>query len=610
MKAKEHVPGRPYRILIPLGETATLTLLRMAVALTGQWRGEVLALQVVSFEEKGAARGELFQEALRLGEAQGVSVRPITHAARSISQGIVEVAVQEKCDLVILGWRGRTTARSAALGRVLDPVIRNLRCGVAVVREDELAEVRRILLPTAGGPHAATAARLAVALAKAYGAKVTALYICRRGATAEDEEEGRERIAQTFAGLEVDDLVEAKVVVAPGVVRGILEEAEKHDITLLGASEESLLDQFLFGPVPERVASQSSKTVVMVKRYRGLARFWLYRLWRSLYSLFPTLSEEERLAVYRALRRGARPDIDYFIMMGLASVIAALGLVLNSVAVIIGAMLVAPLITPVLAISLGIVQGDVRLLRHALESTIKGIILAIILAALLAAVSPLVDLNTEILARIRPTLVDLIVALASGAAGAYAIARKDVSEALPGVAVAAALVPPLGVTGIGIAMGNTQVTGGALLLFATNLTAISLTGSLTFLLLGFRPAVEARERRIQLRRGLVITSILLLIISLPLAYIFVGTVRSGRERQAIHHALTAGIEEMEGISLVDFKFEHQGPEVSVTVTIYAEEQLSFEAVQLLSRAVSKEIGQPVSVRMIAVPIMEVESRSP
>ena len=597
-----------YRILIPLGETGGLALLEMAMALAHQKGGEVLPLQVIS--SQGEERDLFFRQALEMGKRRGVSVRPITRVARSVSQAIVEVAAEEESDLVLLGWRGYTAARSAALGRVLDPVIRNLRCDVAVVRGEALPQVRTLLLPTAGGPHASAAAGLALALAKEYGATITALYICRPGATAEDEEEGGERIAHTFAGLETDDLVESKVLIASGVVRGILEEAEKHDITLLGASEESLLDQFLFGPVPERIASQSSKMVVMVKRYRGLARFWLYRLWRSLYNLFPTLSEEERLAVYRALRRGARPDVDYFVMMSLASVMATLGLVLNSAAVIIGAMLVAPLITPVLAISLGIVQGDARLLRYALESTIKGVILAILLAALLAAVSPLVDLNAEILARTRPTLVDLIVALASGAAGAYAIARKDVSEALPGVAVAAALVPPLGVTGIGIAMRNTQITGGALLLFATNLTAISLIGSLTFLLLGFRPAVEAKERRVQLRRGLVISSILLLIISLPLAYMLVGTVRLGRERQAIHHALTAEIEEMEGISLVDFQFEHRGEEVSVTVTVYAEEQLSPEPAQLLSSAISEEIGQPVSVKVIAVPITEVESRSP
>ncbi len=595
-----------YRILVPLGETGGLPLLEIAMALAHQKGGEVLPLQVIS--SPGEERDLLFHQAFEMGKTRGVSVRPITRVAHSVSQGILEVAAEEECDLVLLGWRGYTAARSAALGRVLDPVIRSLRCDVAVVRGEALPQVRTLLLPTAGGPHASAAAGLALALAKEHGATITALYICRPGATAEDQEEGRERIAQTFAGLETDDLVESKVLIASGVVRGILEEAEKHDITLLGASEESLLDQFLFGPVPERVASHSSKMVVMVKRYRGLARFWLYRLWRSLYGLFPTLSEEERLVVYRALRRGARPDVDYFVMISLASVIATLGLVLNSAAVIIGAMLVAPLITPVLAISLGIVQGDVRLLRYALESTIKGVILAIILAALLAAVSPLVDLNTEILARARPHLVDLIVALASGAAGAYAIARKDVSEALPGVAVAAALVPPLGVTGIGIAMRNTQVTGGALLLFATNLTAISLIGSLTFLLLGFRPAVEAKERRIQLRRGLVITSILLLIISVPLAYIFAGTVRLGRERQAIHHALTAKIGEMEEISLVDFEFEHQGREVLVTVTVYAADPLSEEDAERLAEAVSRTVGQPVVIRAFTLLATETEAK--
>ena len=110
---------------------------------------------------------------------------------------------------------------------------------------------------------------------------------------------------------------------------------------------------------------------------------------------------------------------------------ATVGLLLDSGAVIIGAMLVAPLMSPMLAFSLGLVLSDVRLIRLSIEAVFKGVVLAVIIAVFIGLLSPFKELTGEIMARTRPTLLDLAVALASGMAGAYALARKEVSAALP-----------------------------------------------------------------------------------------------------------------------------------------------------------------------------------
>jgi len=103
-----------------------------------------------------------------------------------------------------------------------------------------------------------------------------------------------------------------------------------------------------------------------------LPHFWLRRVWDGFFRSLPKLTRREQAKVYRGVYQGAQPDTDYFVMMGLAAMIATYGLLQGSTAVIIGAMLVAPLFTPILAISLAIVRGDIRLLKIAVESALKG----------------------------------------------------------------------------------------------------------------------------------------------------------------------------------------------------------------------------------------------
>ena len=151
---------------------------------------------------------------------------------------------------------------------------------------------------------------------------------------------------------------------------------------------------------------------------------------------------------------------------------SSLGLLLNSPAVIIGAMLVAPLMSAIVGLGLGVVEGDSHLLVAAAWATFRGMILAILIGVFLGLVIPDASATPEIMARTRPSVLDLGVALASGAAGAYALCRKNVSAGLAGVAIAAALVPPLTTVGIGVALGRGDIAGGALLLLLTNLIAI------------------------------------------------------------------------------------------------------------------------------------------
>ncbi|MGI8933981.1 MAG: DUF389 domain-containing protein, partial [Phormidesmis sp.] len=153
----------------------------------------------------------------------------------------------------------------------------------------------------------------------------------------------------------------------------------------------------------------------------------------------------------RNLWRNAEPSFNYYIMLFLSGMISALGLLAGSTAAIIGAMIVAPLMGPITGMAFAITMGNRRLLKRSGLSVATGAAMTVLTAYLICVVVGLNTLNPEILERTRPTLIDLAIGLAAGAAGAFATTRRDVASALSGVAIAVALVPPLSVIGIGLA---------------------------------------------------------------------------------------------------------------------------------------------------------------
>jgi uncharacterized hydrophobic protein (TIGR00271 family) len=215
---------------------------------------------------------------------------------------------------------------------------------------------------------------------------------------------------------------------------------------------------------------------------------------------------DDRTALYqKVLIEGAdapRRLVRFVTLMSLSSVIAATGILTDSTAVVIGAMLIAPLMTPLMATSMSLVMGwPVRLARSATTAA-AGIAIAIGVGALLAVTLPAsIDIatNSQIVSRSLPTVLDLVIAVAAGAAGAYALSRPDVSDALPGVAVAISLVPPLSVVGITWSQGAWEESFGALLLFSTNMCAILVVGGVTFVLTGVTPVRRVAENQRRIR---------------------------------------------------------------------------------------------------------------
>ena len=224
----------------------------------------------------------------------------------------------------------------------------------------------------------------------------------------------------------------------------------------------------------------------------------------------------------------------FWALLTLAAVIASAGIVTDSTATVIGAMIVAPLMTPILGRVLSITTSDGANLARCLGLVVAG-------AAAVVAVGYVVGLtvsydivsatSSQVAGRISPRFIDLVAALATGAVGAFALVRSDVSDTLPGVAIAISLVPPLAVVGITLEAGATSEAAGALLLFLTNVAAILLSGIVVMALYRARSAAgRADSRSMRDRASVLLVVVFVLVIAVPLA----GS--SGRIAQVTHTA--------------------------------------------------------------------------
>ncbi len=604
------------RILVPIANPDTAeSLLHLAGTLVRPEGGKVIALRVVTVPGQlplsdGSIKAEADQMLLDLAIDQATKeefrIQTMTRVSRSIAEGILDTAREEDVDQILVGWSGgETRTLSKSMGPVLDPIIKDAPCDVLIVKGMDWREIKSILVPTAGGPNAPLGARLASMFSRSNHAKVTGLYVQVGRASTSRMTENRRILEKTFSGLDFEEEPELKIIVANSASAGILKESDNFDLVIIGASEQGFIDQFTFGSIAQQIASQAPNSSVMVKGYSGAPEFWFRKALRALFNLFPTLSTEDQLEVREELIDDAEPGRDYFVLIGLSSIIATLGLLLNSPAVVIGAMLVAPLMSPIMGFSLGIVLGEVRLVQTSLESVFKGVMATVIVSVLVGLLSPLKEMTPEILARTQPTLLDLFIALASGMAGAYALSRKEVSAALPGVAIAAALAPPLGVVGLGFAHGNLQAAGGALLLFITNLITISLAGVIIFTLLGIHPLNLQPEIKKRVQRGITGVTLLVVLITIPLAILMNGIIRQNRETQAIEEYLQQSLI-LETATVVDIDHTQNRDELLISATIRTTLPITQEQVSELARGLETELDHPLVLEIITLPVIRSE----
>ncbi|HEY6634791.1 MAG TPA: DUF389 domain-containing protein, partial [Acidimicrobiia bacterium] len=209
----------------------------------------------------------------------------------------------------------------------------------------------------------------------------------------------------------------------------------------------------------------------------------------------------------------------FWLLLTLSAVIAAAGVIADSTATVIGAMIVAPLMTPIMGVALAATLADRKNLFRSIGLVLAGVTAVVAVGWLLGELTAIpveAATNSQVAGRVAPRLIDLVAALATGAVGAIALSRSDISDTLPGVAIAISLVPPLAVVGLTLEAGAAGEAAGALLLFVTNVTAILAMGTLVLALYGV-PAYAVAERRKGVPGRAVVIGMMVGIVAIPLA---------------------------------------------------------------------------------------------
>ena len=279
----------------------------------------------------------------------------------------------------------------------------------------------------------------------------------------------------------------------------------------------------------------------------------------------------------------------YLFMLAMSAAIAILGLLLSSPAVVIGAMLLSPLMDPIIGFGFALAIGDYDWMKQAARTLLVGIVFGALLCALIVLVSPLQTVTSEIAARTHPNLFDLLVALFSAMAGAYAMIRGR-EGAIVGVAIATALMPPLAVVGFGLATVNWTVFSGALLLFFTNLMTIALTAAVVARIYGFRTNLSPKHTVLQ--NALI--AIALVALAVPLTLALWRVAREANEARIINSAVGGAFGS--GARPSQIAIEFRSRPIAVTATVLTP-RLRPEAERDIARALEKSLGEPVQVKI-------------
>ncbi len=620
------------RVLVPVSNPSSAAHLARMAGTVARTRGGVVILLYVEPAAPGAKQPGSEEAPKRVSDwpalsaglsalrEMGVPAGYQVLRAPEVGQALRQAAQQLDASVIVLGWRGDPDdirPEDTRLATPLRAVLEYPPADVMVVggQGDELPS--KLLVPVSRGQNGLLALELARGLA-AESKHVTALKVLPAKARLGQVEAAAQRLREELEDHGAAGMGQL-VLRAESRAQGVLDCIERgYDGVVMPSPQEPLLERMLFGKTQMAVASASQVPVVVVKGRSSALTYLGRRIWRLAYHRLPELSEEDRAEVEASIRASASPSIDFFTMIGLSSAIAGFGLLQNSPAVIIGAMLVAPLMSAIIGMGLGVVEGDLTLIRRSGSASLRGALLAIAVGAVLGLLRPNMDpVASEILARTRPNLLDLGVALASGAAGAYALSRKEVSAAMAGVAIAAALVPPLVSSGIGIPLRRWDIFFGALLLYLTNFVAIAASGGIMMLLLGFGPTAEEEEEIGILRRGMQTALAMLLVVALSLGFLTLQTFRiAGSEQisRRVSQVLSHEVEQrsyahLDGIDRIEVPRDPELPLV-VEITLEMPAQVVAEYEYTIARelrdALSASTGRPVELYMSVIPTRRLE----
>ncbi len=311
-----------------------------------------------------------------------------------------------------------------------------------------------------------------------------------------------------------------------------------------------------------------------------------------------SVSRERADIVIQEITAGSEPGGRFYVLVIVSTMIAGLGLINNSTAVIIGAMLVAPLMTPIFGISLALIRNDTRLFTRAVEAETAGVAAAICMGFFLGIITPTLEPTPEMLSRTQPQLFDLLVAIFSGFAGAYALVDEKISPALPGVAIATAIVPPLANTGLCISVGAYAGAFGSFLLFFSNFLAILVVGAVVFLLFRMNRRYEEPDRKVLAKRFL-LPVLGIVVITVVFSHSLYKISHDRWMRKNIAEVLIDEMHDTPSLEYVDSIFQDGEDRIQVLASVFSVVTITPRHVARIQEALTKRLGKETELTIRA-----------
>jgi uncharacterized hydrophobic protein (TIGR00271 family) len=602
-----------YRILVCLNNEDEIneSLVRVGSSIATAKNGELLILHVMETSEsmpmslqrkRGEQEWDQIQDKLQNLQLNGGSVRTLVRLAPDRLAGIKATSREFAPDFLLMEWPEEAVERlrKNQLQNLLQLTARPL----GILRGQFNQQPKTLAIACGNSSHTTLALQMGEAIASVNASEVQAVRIFK---TIESYDEANAEIQEAINKSEIK--IPAKLVVhqEKEIEKGILKQTENTDLVVLGISDDPLSGR----PLPDGqsidVARQRKQATLIVKSKEESSRFLFRRLLAQLTNRVATLTTKERSELLSQLKVGLQARADFYLMVALAAVIAITGLIMNDGSIVLGAMLVSPLMSPIVGIACGIALGNVDLMRRSSASTFKGMALVLGVGALMTFFLPHVEPTDQILSRTHPGIYDMLAALAAGGAGAYSLGRKPVAGALPGVAMALSLEPPLATAGYGLSTSQFWIAGGAFLLFLTNLAAIVLSGVGVYMLLGLRP--PKKEGISLVGKAVAAVVIATLILLVPLGLGTYGSIQRGRLK---FHVETQFRDEAlrERFELLDLKISEHDNGFMIHPTVLSSEEVTPEKIERFRKTIQRKVGSPIQIEATILKTTKIESPLP
>ncbi len=316
-----------------------------------------------------------------------------------------------------------------------------------------------------------------------------------------------------------------------------------------------------------------------------------------------TVAADDLTRLRQDLLEESRLSWHYLVLIVGSCVIATLGLLSNSAAVIIGAMLIAPLMLPIRGAAFGILEADRVLIRASMLSLVVGSLLAVSISALIGVTTGIAQFGSEVMARTQPNLLDLGIAVTAGALAGVAKIDTKVAGTVAGTAIAVALMPPICVVGLWLGQSNLELSQGAFLLYMTNLFGITLACMVAFVLFGYAMAHRAR-------RPLGITLIFTTLLSIPLGASTLQLLQQNQIEDQVVRVLLDRTLTFQRVTLVNMSTNWVTTPPEITLTVRASEPVTPKQVELLEQFLERELGRPYKLTFWVSQVEEITSAPP